>query len=269
MPKRRALLAMTKPGISVELTAEDWVAITRVSGIQPPQEALVRLRLAVKALAFRNEGSSPSISTLKHIEKLKASVQEFKRHFPPFDPDIFAGSNPLAKYVDHLEIIEPQILLQGLARLADEIEDTATKILTRPPSGYLTVSEGDAWDSWINVVTLILRDAGLPRDVRKDDGTSPFVIFIRELQAKFPAHLYKKRSDSALATAILRARMKLFHDLERDVGVGLGTDLLLLVFMGIARFNLKKGFDVDVDPEGVEILKTLGRAIEGLIEVRH
>jgi hypothetical protein len=77
----------------------------------------------------------------------------------------------------------------------------------------ITFSEGEIWDVWINTLTTIMKDNGLPYEVRKDvdkrkgDSPSPFVALIRELQKSLPKELRKSMtSDDALAQRISRAR---------------------------------------------------------------
>ncbi len=78
---------------------------------------------------------------------------------------------------------------------------------------------GEMWELWVRKLTAILSKNDLPTRVRKDaDKTktarpSPFVSFIRELQACLPARYRRShavRSDfeanAALSTAIVRSR---------------------------------------------------------------
>jgi hypothetical protein len=70
---------------------------------------------------------------------------------------------------------------------------------------------GEAWDIWIKRLTDILKKAGLRVGVSKD-GTSPFVVFVAELQLCFPKEFRRHtrsaatKTDTALADAIVKAR---------------------------------------------------------------
>jgi hypothetical protein len=72
--------------------------------------------------------------------------------------------------------------------------------------------EGEAWEKWIHELSAILDESGLPTTARKDSdkqkdcSPSFFVAFVRELQKCVPAACWRRRSDSALATAIGSAR---------------------------------------------------------------
>ena len=69
---------------------------------------------------------------------------------------------------------------------------------------------GEAWDWWIWRLTRILKKAGLPTGVRKDTGdigrTSPFVLFVAELQRYLPEKFRRHTRKKALAAAIDKAR---------------------------------------------------------------
>lgn len=73
--------------------------------------------------------------------------------------------------------------------------------------------KGDMWNLWVKELTAIAREGRLPHQVRQDDDknragkSSPFVVFIRELQISIPLEFRRPiHSESALATAIVRAR---------------------------------------------------------------
>ncbi len=78
--------------------------------------------------------------------------------------------------------------------------------------GRAEIMVGEAWEEWIHQLTAILDESGLPTAARKDSdkqkGSTPssFVAFVRELQECVPTACWRRRSDSALATAIGSAR---------------------------------------------------------------
>lgn len=75
--------------------------------------------------------------------------------------------------------------------------------------------EGWCWDVWINTLTKIAQEHHLPTGVRKDTDKnktgkpSPFVAFVRQLQAYIPSeHRRATHSTGAQAEAISTARTK-------------------------------------------------------------
>lgn len=73
--------------------------------------------------------------------------------------------------------------------------------------------EGDAWRLWVQRLKSILAAKGLPTEVRKDTdknktgNPSPFVAFIRELQACVPETFRRStQSDGALAQSVAIVR---------------------------------------------------------------
>jgi hypothetical protein len=76
-------------------------------------------------------------------------------------------------------------------------------------SDYLQYRTGDLWDAWIYVLTVIMREHGLPYKVGKRNAEeNRFVKFVYELQRECIPEQYRRHhhSKDALATAIVRAR---------------------------------------------------------------
>ena len=77
---------------------------------------------------------------------------------------------------------------------------------------YQGYHEGWAWEVWIWWLSIIMREHGLPYQVRKDlrkpgQIESPFVVFVRELQKQLPTEIRRlEHSGDALGQAINRAR---------------------------------------------------------------
>jgi hypothetical protein len=78
----------------------------------------------------------------------------------------------------------------------------------KQPNTWGSLSEGEAWNNWVNAITTIMQNGGLPYEVRKDYKTSPFVALIGELQKCLPTECRKftQSDDDALAQRIYRAR---------------------------------------------------------------
>jgi hypothetical protein len=80
--------------------------------------------------------------------------------------------------------------------------------------------QGAAWNEWVCLLTLIMKEHGLPFEARKDvdkkatSKVSPFVRFVAELQRQLPEEFHQfTHSLDALSQAISRARQGL--DLNR------------------------------------------------------
>jgi len=78
---------------------------------------------------------------------------------------------------------------------------------------WLGFSEGEIWNMWVNALTKVMENTGLPTKVRKDSylnkkgSPSSFVTLIKELQKHLPEKCRKfTHSDDALAQGIYRAR---------------------------------------------------------------
>jgi hypothetical protein len=88
--------------------------------------------------------------------------------------------------------------LREFARGCDAVVDRL-----KTQEGY---SPGEAWVLWIRQLTDTLKKAGLPTTVSKD-GTSPFVVFVAELQRGLPPKFrHRSQADANLAAAIVKTR---------------------------------------------------------------
>jgi hypothetical protein len=222
MPPRRRRLAFGMPREEhALLTLDDWRAIMQVSGINLRAPELTRVFLSTLFLTtcMPIEQSAPSKALLNKIQKLAKLVSSLRVNFPTDDNQdsdlISCELDRIRKYVtqsrEQLTLLGHQFLLVLFSYQLKVTESLVTAILraSKDPKAPEFV-EGTTWDTWINVLTLILKNAGHPVEARNDysdlEMPSPFVIFVRELQNRLPRHLYKKRSEVALATAINRAR---------------------------------------------------------------
>lgn len=107
-------------------------------------------------------------------------------------------------------------LLEHTLNAVDAVCDFMSVELSDP--NYAGHSEGWLWNHWICWLTMIVKEHGLPYEVRKDSDKqkpnspiSPFVLFVDELQKCIPNE-FRRHSPpgserrEALATAIGRAR---------------------------------------------------------------
>jgi len=113
--------------------------------------------------------------------------------------------------------------LQNLALKLDRdvsksCERALAELRSQKDSGF---RRGEMWELWVRKLTTILSNKELPTRIRKDsDKTktakpSPFVSFIRELQACLPEKYRRSHgqrpdfeTNIALSTAIIRARSR-------------------------------------------------------------
>lgn len=107
-------------------------------------------------------------------------------------------------------------LLEHTLNAVEAVCDFMSMELSDP--NYAGHSEGWLWNHWICLLTMIVKEHGLPYEVRKDSDKqkpnspiSPFVLFVDELQKCIPNE-FRRHSPpgserrEALATAIGRAR---------------------------------------------------------------
>jgi hypothetical protein len=107
-------------------------------------------------------------------------------------------------------------LLEHTLNAVEAVCDFMSMELSDP--NYAGHSEGWLWNHWICWLTMIVKEHGLPYEVRKDSDKqkpnspiSPFVLFVDELQKCIPNE-FRRHSPpgserrEALATAIGRAR---------------------------------------------------------------
>jgi hypothetical protein len=109
------------------------------------------------------------------------------------------------------------LFLEELLGAVIKFSEFAIQQIQRPdpklPNVWHSPSESRVWNIWVNALTKIMKDSGLPYQVRKDtdknksDVPSPFVKLVRELQNCLPQECRKfTQSDDALAQGIHRAR---------------------------------------------------------------
>jgi hypothetical protein len=193
-----------------KLTSEQWEQITDVTSILatfiPGITGATRLR-AVLSKLLKLEAAAKSLrSEFNEIpDRGNFTPQEIywaffarRRHCP----------QPGEEFLFLEEILGAVIKFSEYARQQIEKPDP------RLPSSWLAFSEGEVWNIWVNAVTKIMKQSGLPYQVRKDsdknkkESPSPFVTLIKELQNRLPKECRKftQSDDDALAQRIYRAR---------------------------------------------------------------
>jgi hypothetical protein len=241
MAKRKRRLPHGQLGKPIVLANEDWREIADAAKIKLTTPILMRLDLSTIFLGALGqlERSAPSKAVLSKIRKLEKLISAMRHDFPNVSDQaselFFSQLAEIQQYATRTEEQFQQIGLMFLLELFSHVLMLNQKLLRAilkyavVPDSYKYI-EGNVWDLWIILLTTILKNAGLPTEVRKDqENTSKFVIFVREIQARLPSHLYKKRSDDALAKAITRARGN-FGSL-----ITAKADFLLCLFLGALK----------------------------------
>jgi hypothetical protein len=191
-----------------KLTSRQWEQITDVTSI------LMELIPGLK-------DATPLSAVLSRFEKLEAAAKSVRSEFDGisiagnFTPQeiywaFFARRRrcpPPSEEWDFLNEILGAVI---------KFSEYAIRQIQRPDPehpNWLAFSEGEVWNMWVNALTKIMKNNGLPHGVRKDsdknikESPSSFVTLIKELQNCLPVECRKfTHSDYALAQGIFRAR---------------------------------------------------------------
>ena len=238
MAKRKRRLPYGQLGKPIGLKIEDWRAIAKFSKIELKPSVLARLTFATIALAIhgQTENSAPSNAVISNIQKLEKIITALRSDFQSGTDQnselFFSQMSKIQQYVTRSREQFQRVGLMYLLELFSHVlmlnQKLVRMILRCATDEASLFVEGDVWDFWIIALTAIFKRSGLPTEVRKDqESPSRFVIFVREVQARLPSHLYKKRSDDALAKAITRARERFSISSKRT-----SSDFLLFVLLG-------------------------------------
>ena len=228
----------TKPNLSfaavrgrpqLKISKNDWQKIETAYGhpIATPlrRRILIATREYLDWVEFEQK-ADPTAKCEKRIDSIKKAVGIFRRAVLACP----AGFGPQANFVAmrlismHMGLpFEARHGLQNLALTIDRdvsegCERALAELRSQKDSGF---RRGEMWELWVRKLTTILSNNDLPTRIRKDsDKTktarpSPFVPFVRELQACLPAKYRKSHAlrhdfeaNVALSTAIIRARSR-------------------------------------------------------------
>ena len=265
MAKRKRRLPHGTLGKPIVLEIEDWQAIADAARIKLSRPLLARLSLAIMSLAAFGpiESSAPSKAVLAKIQKLEKFISDLRVYFPNGGDEaskaFFSELVEIQRYDTRSKEQAHRIGLMFLLELLSHVlminQKLLKQILKQAADPQPLFREGDVWDFWIVLLTTIFKRAGLSTAVRKDqEKPSQFVIFVRELQEHLPPHLYRKRSDDALAKAITRAR----EGLKEVIGTVPPDFLLLTMLGGFRPVAAGRGFEFEIAPK-------IFRSIEGLL----
>jgi hypothetical protein len=192
-----------------ELTSELWKQITDVTSV-----------LTIFTPGITDATRLPVV--LSKLKKLEAAAKSLRSEFNEvpdrgnFTPEeiywaFFAPRRRSTRPGEEFLFLDQ--ILGALIKFSEFAIQEIQKTDPKQPNTWRSMSEGEAWNVWVNALTKIMDKNGLPYKVRMDtdkkaeDVHSPFVRLIRELQKCLPKECRRfTHSDDALAKGIHRAR---------------------------------------------------------------
>ena len=192
-----------------ELTSEQWKQITGVTSV---------LTMFIPGINV----ASRARLVLSKFKKLEAAAKSLRSEFKETPGGVnltpqeiywafFARRQQPPRQGEEFQFLEE--ILGAVVNFSEFAIQQLQKPDPNQPNAWFAHSESDVWNIWVNALTTIMKDSGLPYKIRKDsdknkrDTQSSFVMFIKELQKVLPEKCRKfTQSDYALAQGISRAR---------------------------------------------------------------
>jgi hypothetical protein len=211
----------------------------------------IGLATSILSINYASYKVAPRIRpTLKKIHNLQKAIDsllpDFLEKGEAPDSDMEAILNLFSRSPEQFTLIFPAVQFEIMAHALYSLKSLCNRIENdvRDPD-YVGCEENHIWNTWVVLLTLILRSANLPTEVRKDidkqKTTSEFVSLVREMQLRMPRAMCRHRlSDGSLATAIYRARKEVPLDVE-----GHSLVMFMLAMIGV--------FDVTFTSEGLHL----------------
>jgi hypothetical protein len=104
-------------------------------------------------------------------------------------------------------------IVRAMIKFSEFLRQQMQKRDLKQRNAWISLSEGEVWNMWVNALTEIMKENKLPYKVRNDrnknknDVPSAFVVLVGELQKYLPSECRKfTHSNDALAQGINRAR---------------------------------------------------------------
>jgi hypothetical protein len=209
-------------GSDPELNISDanWSRIERALGIPLSAEARSGIYEATYTFLFlagSGQNAEPISAARKTVQRVKKSSKNFQGVIFDFPPNVGREAGLYARHLVNYYCDPALKEVGGLQSVAAQMNllvaacDRALKHL-EDPSIY-GLRRGDMWKCWIQKLDAVLLAHNLPTGARKDADKSktglpsPYVAFVRELQACLPAKYQRStQSDEALAKAIYDSR---------------------------------------------------------------
>jgi hypothetical protein len=209
-------------GSDPELNISDasWSRIERALRVPLSAEArsgIYEATLTFLFLAGSEQNAEPISAARKTVQRIKESAKNFQGVIFDFPSGVGRDAGLYARHLVNYHCDAKLKEAGGLRSVATQMNllvaacDRALKHL-EDPSTY-GLRRGDMWKCWIQKLDAVLLAHNLPTGARKDADKSktglpsPYVAFVRELQACLPA-MYRRstQSDEALAKAIYDSR---------------------------------------------------------------
>jgi hypothetical protein len=209
-------------GSDPELNISDanWSRIERALRVPLSAEARSGIYEATRTFLFlagSEQNAEPISAARKTVQRVKESAKNFQGVIFGFPSGVGRDAGLYARHLVNYHCDAKLKEAGGLRLVATQMNllvaacDLALKHL-EDPSTY-GLRRGDMWKCWIQNLDAVLLAHNLPTGARKDADKSktglpsPYVAFVRELQACLPV-VYRRstQSDEALAKAIYDSR---------------------------------------------------------------
>jgi hypothetical protein len=167
------------------------------------------------------KSAMPLKDILKKLRKLATAARSLRQEIsgePCPDSTNLSLKDIHQKYLQEVQPLYLTPVLLGLLDAISAVSIFAEESMKEVGKGNLTIphenfSEDEWWSIWVGLMEGVMSEHGLPYQARKDsdkqkqESSSPFVLFVSELQKQMPVECQKyTHSFDALAQAIHRAR---------------------------------------------------------------
>jgi hypothetical protein len=213
------------PDEKLTISDKAWRCIEDAFGVPMPttlREAMFEVTQLYLTRVRFEQAAVPIAEIVSKIDAFKKWGAAFLSLLParrdPSDANSYAKSLIKKYWGDDPEADGEQ---DPFEELYDRVEELRDRVASLPSACYSALTElnGDedddafkdeAWHEWLDSLTKIAEEHGLPPGARKDgEGPYSFVTLVRTLQKCLPAKYRRSTvSDDATATAIWRSRSR-------------------------------------------------------------
>jgi hypothetical protein len=216
MPRRRRTIPTVSgegPDPNVELSEQNWRKIEHALGAEISREVRTQLIDSTTRFLFWanyekiGDPVSKTKTRISTVAKKAKELLQLQAAIGNTNANLYAQM-----LIDrHLLGITKVDRYRHLTDIMIFIVEACKKAIEELSSEQVVFQSGQGWERWIEELTGILKNDGLPTKVRRDCDKaaklSPFVHFVKELQRHaVPAAIQPKHSPFGLAEAIIRAR---------------------------------------------------------------